>query len=217
MPRTGAQMVVEAVRDPVESVAVRAVHPGCRVPLARGETDLPGKQEFPAAQQARPGAVVLGHVPVVAAPRDVDGPGLAVREVAAGLGGVQHEGGVQAGPAAPVLPCVGADAEIPALDLAFHAPAAGEVEQLRGVRRHGQVQRELVERELGAVVAEFTAHPDQPRLQHLQAEDQPEPALPVDGGDVHGRRTRFRVVPDWRAVHGDGGAGERRGPVAALP
>ena len=145
MVRAGAQVGVEAGGDAVEPDAVRPVDPRPGVALPRRQGDLAGQQQLPAAEHRVTRAEPLGVGDVVAAPRHVHGPDLAVPRVEPGGAGRKDQRGVRSGPPAPVLPRVHADDEGQPLRGPLAAPAAGEVEQLRRDRRHGQRQRQAVD------------------------------------------------------------------------
>ena len=109
VPRLGALVVDEAVRDPVE--ARGGVHEDDRrrgIRLAGRQAHLPRCERLSPAEHRRVAAGTLGEpldeVLVVAAPRDVGRPHLTGAEAEAGGPAGQEQGGVVSGAAAPAGP-----------------------------------------------------------------------------------------------------------------
>ncbi len=132
----------EATGEPVEAVARPHEHDlGSLVGLPRLEPDLARCEELAPSEDSRVHARRLGepldHVLVVAAPRDVGRPHLAVPEAEPCGPRDEEQGGVVAGAAAPSLPGEGAVGQEVALRLPLPDPPAGEVEDLVGPDRQG--------------------------------------------------------------------------------
>ncbi len=143
--RAGAQVGVEAGGDGVEPHAVRPVHPRPGVGLPLRQHDLSGEKQLTAAEHGEPVGEALGVRHVVAAPRHVHRPDLALAGVEAARARGEDQRGVRAGTAAAVLPRVHADDEGQALRRPLAAPPAGEVEQLGRDGRHRQRERQAVD------------------------------------------------------------------------
>ncbi len=147
--RAGAQVAVEAGRDLVQPVAVRAVLPGGGVGGAGGEQDLAGQQEFARAEQRDGVEGAFGEGAVVAGPGGVHGPDAPGTVAEAGGAGREQVRRVVSGAAGAVLAHAQAVGERCALRAAFAEVMAREVEEFRRVRRHRQGQVHRVEGERG--------------------------------------------------------------------
>jgi len=148
------QEVVDPGGDPVEpGVGPGSDEPRREVRRPRRQLDLAGCQQLAAAEQAVSLRRPLGVRRVVSAPRDVQRPHLAGAEAETGRAGAEQQGRVVTGTAVAASALPGPDRPGVALRRPLGDPAAGQVEQLGGPRRHRQRAADRDDQQpVGAVV-----------------------------------------------------------------
>ena len=160
--------------------------------------------------RAGPLRKALDEVLVVAAPRDVDGPDLAVAEAEPGLADREEERGVRPGPTPATGPHERPVGERVPLRDAFVHPATGEVEHLVGPRRQRQERAQRAELQRGLVRAGRRGHRGRDGEHPVGVEGV---AQLDDHLHRHGLGAHDRAVPV--DPHGRGPP-RRRGPAGAV-
>ncbi len=187
-----------------------ADQPGRGVRRTLAQHHLTGSEQLATTQQALPLRRPFGVRRVVAAPGDVHGPDLAMAEAEPGGAGRHEQGRVVAGAAVSALAHVGAEQPGAALGHPLAAPAAGQVQQLAGPRRHRQRRAHRLKLEVAvAGVGDHQPLSDQALAGQLELDDD----VPARLG-VRSREQRARVLV---VVHGERPAGQARCPRARRP
>ena len=182
------QLGVEACGQVVETVTPRPEDPRRAVGRARGEVDLPRRQELAPLERRLCGDRPFGRQPVVAAPRHVHGVHPTALEAEPARPRGEQERGVCTRAPLAALPQVRADGEGSTLRCALAEVASGGVQDLGGLRRDGEGRGEGQHRVVVvAGVGEREALPDEAGPGDLELDHEPQPAVAVLGRDGGGR------------------------------
>ena len=179
----GPQERVEPAGALVEPATVGAVQPRRRVRLTRRELHLAGEQQLSPTDDLLAGPQPLCVVGVVAAPPDVDAPGLAVAEAGPRRQRMEDRGRVRTCTTLAALTQMRTHRKVSPLGDALQGPAAREVEQLPGDSWHRVGEDQVLQEvRIRRAVGDARAAAQQPAGRDLELEGQLEPRNAV-GGD----------------------------------